>query len=261
MSVSKIASIIAKKRAADIAKKKVAKVPAGQARAVAREQVRGSGNTGRKINKRTGLTPEERSRLAKKSPVSKQQGRPRNPEDVRRGRSIAEYEMRMRLGNPPKAKPSKPAKREVFLTRGKSIAKRSEVEEVMQKRLQKQAKIKRAEKKFKDMTPEEKRILMIRAQVKRAQRDENAGRTKYGMDITPRKQLDDKVIERAKELTAQEKNAIARKQALEFAQRRESDRRAAEGLRARDKMIKNKMKNMTPDQKRRYINYLKESGW
>lgn len=261
MAVSKIAKIIAKKRAADIAKKKVAKIPAGQARAVAREQVRGSGKTSRKINKRTGLTPEEKNTLTKKFPISKRQGRPRNPEDIRRGESISKYEMRMRLGNPPKAKPSKPTKKEVFLTRGKTIAKRSEVEEVMQKRLQKQIRIERAEEKFKKMTPEQKRTLMARAQVKRAQRDEAAGRTKYGIDVKPREQLDDKVIERAKQLTAQEKNAIARKQAFEFAQRKESDRRAAEGLRERNKMIRNKIKNMTPDQKRRYINYLKESGW
>ena len=64
-----------------------------------------------------------------------------------------------------------------------------------------------------------------------------------------------------KELTAQEKNNIARKEAIEFGQRRESDKRAIEGLKARDKMVKNKMKNMTPDQKRRYVNYLRESGW
>ena len=111
------------------------------------------------------------------------------------------------------------------------------------------------------MTPEQKRTLMARAQVKRAQREENAGKTKYGMDVKPRQQLDEKVIERAKELTTQERNEIARKQAIEFGQRRESDKRAAEGLRARDKMIRDKMKNMTPDQKRRYVNYLKESGW
>ena len=45
---SKIAKAI---RAAQAAKKKVAKIPAGQASKVAREQVRGSGNTSRKINK------------------------------------------------------------------------------------------------------------------------------------------------------------------------------------------------------------------
>ncbi len=261
MAISKIASIIIKKRAADIAKKKVAKIPAGQARAVAREQVRGGGRTSRKINKRTGLTPEEKSTLTKKFPISKEQGRPRNPEDIKRGRGISKYEMRMKLGNPPKPKATKPAKKEVFLTRGKNIAKRSEVEEVVQKRLQKQARIERAEAKFKKMTPEEKRTLMARAQVKRAQREESAGKTKYGMDVKPRQQLDDKVIERAKELTAQEKNEIARKQAIEFGQRREADRRAAEGLKTRNKNIKDKMKKMTPEQKRRYVNYLRESGW
>jgi len=255
------AAIQAAKRVAEIERKKRAKIPAREARAVAREQMRGSGNTGRKINKRTGLTPEEKNTLTKKSPVSKRQGRPRNPEDVRRGRSVAEYEMRMRLSNPPKAKPSKPIKKEVFLTRGKTVAKRSEVEEVTQKRLQKQARIERAEEKFKKMTPEQKRTLMARAQVKRAQRDEAAGRTKYGMDVKPREQLDKKVVERAKELTAQERNEIARKQAFESKQRREADRRAAEGLKDRNKKIKQKMKYMTPDQKRRYINYLKESGW
>ncbi len=261
MAISKIASIIAAKRAADIAKKKIAKIPAGQARAVARQQVRSTGSTSRKINKRTGLTSEEKEKLTKKFPINKEQGRPRNPEDIKRGKNISKYEMRMKLGNPPKPKTTTPAKREVFLTRGKNIAKRSEVEEVAAKRLERQARKERAEKKFKSMTPEEKRTLMARAQVKRAQREESAGKTKYGMDVKPRQQLDDKVIERAKELTTQEKNEIARKQAIEFGQRRESDRRAIEGLKARDKKIKNKMKNMTPDQKRRYINYLKESGW
>ena len=256
---SKIARAI---RAAQAAKKKVAKIPAGQASKVAREQVRGTGNKGRKINKRTGLTPEEASTVRIKQPVTRSNfGRARNPEDIKRGKRLSEYEMRMRLGNPPKPKPIKPAKKEVFLTRGKSIAKRSEVEEVTAKRLEKQARRERTEKIFKAMTPEQKRTLMARAQVKRAQREENAGKTKYGMDVKPRQQLDDKIIERAKELTAQEKNEIARKQAIEFGQRRESDKRAAEGLRARDKMIRNKMKNMTSDQKRRYVNYLKESGW
>jgi len=256
---SKIARAI---RAAQAAKKKVAKIPASQASKVAREQVRGTGNKGRKINKRTGLTPEEASTVRIKQPVTRSNfGRARNPEDIKRGKRLSEYEMRMRLGNPPKPKPIKPAKKEVFLTRGKSIAKRSEVEEVAAKRLEKQARRERTEKIFKAMTPEQKRTLMARAQVKRAQREENAGKTKYGMDVKPRQQLDDKIIERAKELTAQEKNEIARKQAIEFGQRRESDKRAAEGLRARDKMIRNKMKNMTSDQKRRYVNYLKESGW
>ena len=255
---SKIARAI---RAAQAAKKKVAKIPAGQASKVAREQVRGSGNTSRKINKRTGLTPEEKNRLTKKFPISKQQGRPRNPEDIKRGERLSTYERRMKLSNPPSAKTTKPAKKEVFLTRGKSIAKRSEVEEVAAKRLEKQARRERTEKIFKAMTPEQKRTLMARAQVKRAQREENAGKTKYGMDVKPRQQLDEKVIERAKELTAQERNNIARKQAMEFAQRRESDKRAAEGLKARNKNIKDKMKNMTPDQKRRYVNYLRESGW
>ena len=255
---SKIAKAI---RAAQAAKKKVAKIPAGQASKVAREQVRGSGNTSRKINKRTGLTPEEKNRLTKKFPINKQQGRPRNPEDIKRGERLSTYERRMKLSNPPSAKTTKPAKKEVFLTRGKSIAKRSEVEEVAAKRLEKQARRERTEKIFKAMTPEQKRTLMARAQVKRAQREENAGKTKYGMDVKPRQQLDEKVIERAKELTAQERNNIARKEAIEFGQRRESDKRAIEGLKARDKMIKNKMKNMTPEQKRRYVNYLRESGW
>ena len=249
-------------RAAQATKKKTAKIPAGQASKVAREQVRGTGNKGRKINKRTGLTPEEASKVRIKQPVTKSNfGRARNPEDIKRGKRLSEYERRMKLGNPPKAKPTEPAKNEVFLTRGKNIDKRSEVEEVTAKRLEKQARRERTEKIFKAMTPQQKRTLMARAQVKRAQREENAGKTKYGMDVKPRQQLDEKVIERAKELTAQERNEIARKQAIEFAQRRESDKRAAEGLRARDKMIRNKMKNMTPDQKRRYVNYLKESGW
>jgi len=256
---SKIAKAI---RAAQAAKKKVAKIPAGQASKVAREQVRGTGNKGRKINKRTGLTPEEASKVRIKQPVTKSNfGRARNPEDIKRGERLSVYERRMKLSNPPKPKPTKPAKKEVFLTRGKSIAKRSEVEEVTAKRLEKQARKERTEKIFKAMTPEQKRTLMARAQVKRAQREENAGKTKYGMDVKPRQQLDEKVIERAKELTAQERNEIARKQAIEFAQRRESDKRAAEGLKARNKNIADKMKNMTPDQRRRFVNYLRESGW
>jgi hypothetical protein len=256
---SKIAKAI---RAAQAAKKKVAKIPAGQASKVAREQVRGTGNKGRKINKRTGLTPEEASTVRIKQPVTKSNfGRARNPEDIKRGERLSEYERRMKLSNPPKPKTTKPAKKEVFLTRGKNIAKRSEVEEVTAKRLEKQARRERTEKIFKAMTPQQKRTLMARAQVKRAQREENAGITKYGMDVKPRQQLDEKVIERAKELTAQEKNNIARKEAIEFGQRRESDRRATEGLKARNKNIADKMKNMTPDQKRRFVNYLRESGW
>ena len=223
------ARIIAAKRAKDIAIKKIAKVSAREARAVAREAVRGTGRA-RQVPKKTGMSRYEQKMLYKRQPYYKSTGRPRNPEDVRRGRSIAEQEMRKKLSNPPKAKPAKPAKKEVFLTRGKNIAKRSEVEEVAQKRLQKQAKMKRAEEKFKKMTPEEKRTLMARAQVKRAQREEAAGKTKYGMDIKPRKQLDDKVVERAKELTARERIELSRKRALEFAQRREADRRVEEGL-------------------------------
>jgi len=248
-------------RAAQAAKKKVAKIPAGQASKVAREQVRGSGNTSRKINKRTGLTPEERNRLTQKFPINKQQGRPRNPEDIKRGERLSAYEMRMRLGNPPRPKATKPAKKEVFLTRGKNIAKRSEVEEVAAKRLEKQVRKEKLAGMLKKMDPADRKRLEARVQVKRAMRDEAAGKTKYGMDIKPRQQLDEKVIERVKELTAQEKNNIARKEAIEFGQRREADKRAAEGLKARNKNIADKMKNMTPDQKRRFVNYLRESGW
>jgi hypothetical protein len=255
---SKIAKAI---RAAQAAKKKVAKIPAGQASKVAREQVRGSSNTSRKINKRTGLTPEERNRLTQKFPINKQQGRPRNPEDIKRGERLSAYEMRMRLSNPPKAKTTKPTKKEVFLTRGKNIAKRSEVEEVAAKRLAKQARIEKLTGMLKKMDPADRKRLETRVQVKRAMRDEAAGKTKYGMDIKPRQQLDEKVIERVKELTAQEKNNIARKEAIEFGQRREADKRAAEGLKARNKNIADKMKNMTPDQKRKFVNYLRESGW
>ena len=75
-------------RAAQEAKKKVAKIPAGQASKVAREQVRGTGNKGRKINKRTGLTPEEASRSRIKQPVSRSNfGRARNPEDIKHARN------------------------------------------------------------------------------------------------------------------------------------------------------------------------------
>lgn len=230
------ARIIAAKRAKDIAIKKVAKVSAREARAVAREQMRSTSKARPVFQKRTtGLSKYEQQMVQKKQPITRWTskeltGRKRSPEDIRRGRSIAEQEMRKKLSNPPKAKPAKPAKKEVFLTRGKNIAKRSEVEEVAQKRLQKQAKMKRAEEKFKKMTPEEKRTLMARAQVKRAQREEAAGKTKYGMDIKPRKELDDKVVERAKELTARERIELSRKRALEFEQRREADRRVEEGL-------------------------------
>jgi len=257
---SKIAKAI---RAAQAAKKKVAKIPAGQARKVAREQVRGSGNTSRKINKRTGLTPEEASTVRIKQPVTKSNfGRARNIEDIKRGKRLSEYERRMKLSNPPKPKATKPAKKEVFLTRGKSIAKRSEVEEVAAKRLEKQARKEKLAGMLKKMDPADRKRFEARVQIKRAQREESAGKTKYGMDVkSPRERLDEQVVERAKELSFQERNEIARKQAMEFAQRREADRRAAEGLKARNKNIANKMKNMTPDQKRRYLNYLKESGW
>jgi len=54
MAVSKIASIIAKKRLADIAKKKVAKIPRGEAREVAREARKSIG--GMSALKRSGGT-------------------------------------------------------------------------------------------------------------------------------------------------------------------------------------------------------------
>ena len=228
------ARIIAKKRAMDIAKKKVAKVSTKEARAVAREAVRGTGRA-RQVPKKTGMSRYEQQMVQKRQPITRWTsqeltGRKRSPEDIRRGRSIAEQEMRKKLSNPPKAKPAKPAKKEVFLTRGKNIAKRSEVEEVAQKRLERLARKEKAEKILKAMSPEQKRKYMARAQVKRAQREEAAGKTKYGMDVKPRRELDDKVVERAKELTARERIELSRKRALEFAQRREADRRVEEGL-------------------------------
>jgi len=234
MAVSKIAKIIAKKRAADIAKKKVAKIPAGQARKVAKEEMRGSRSTGRKISKRTGLSQYEKSMVQQKFPVERRErGRSIKPKDVIFGRVVAKEEMRRGLSNPP-------------TSRGTSKQERRQKLEGM----------------LKKMDPADRKRFEARAQVKRAMREEAAGKTKYGMDIkSPRERMDEKVVERAKELTAQERNEISKKQALEFAQRKESDRRAAEGLKARDKMIRNKMKNMSPDQKRRYLNYLKESGW
>jgi single-stranded DNA-specific DHH superfamily exonuclease len=93
------------------------------------------------------------------------------------------------------------------------------------------------------MDPADRKRIEARVQIKRAQRDENAGLTKFGMDVKPRKQLDDRVVERAKELTAQERNEIARKQAMEFGQRRESDRRIQEALKEiarREKMQRGK---------------------
>ena len=262
MAVVKIASIIAKKRAADIAKKKVAKVSKFQAREVAIEQMRGSRSTGRKISKRSGLSKYEKSMVQKKFPIErKERGRSIKPKDVIFGRVVAKEEMRRGLSNPPTSRGT--SKRSpVQLTRGSSIAKRSEVEEVAAKRLAKQERRQKLEGMLKKMDPADRKRFEARAQVKRAMREEAAGKTKYGMDIkSPRERMDEKVVERAKELTAQERNEISKKQALEFAQRREADRRAAEGLKARDKMIKNKMANMSPDQKRKYLNYLKKSGW
>jgi len=264
MPVAKIASIIAKKRAADIAKKKVAKIPAGQARKVAKEQMKNAGKRpGRKISKRTGLSEFEKAMTQKRFPIEKtERGRSVKPKDVIFGRVVAKEEMRRRLSNPPPAKRGTSKRNPVQLTRGSSIAKRSEVEEVAAKRLAKQERIQKLEGMLKKMDPADRKRFEARVQVKRAQREESAGKTKYGMDVkSPRERLDEQVVERAKELSFQERNEIAKKQALEFAQRRESDRRAAEGLKARDKMIRNKMKNMSPDQKRKYVNYLRESGW
>lgn len=257
---SKIAKAI---RAAQAAKKKIAKVSAGQARSVAKEQMKNAGKRpGRKINKRTGLTPEEASTSRIKQPVKKSNfGRGRSPEDVIRGRIISREQIRKSFAKPP-AKRGTSRRGPVQVTRGPSIAKRSEVEEVMSKRLQKQVRREKAAEMLKKMDPADRKRFEARAQVKRAMREEAAGKTKYGMDIkSPRERLDERVIERVKELTAQEKNAIARKEAIEFGQRREADRRAAEGLKARDKNIRDRMKKMSPEQKRKYLNYLKESGW
>ena len=104
MAVSKIALIIAKKRAADIAKKKVAKVPVKEARAVAREQMKNVGKKpGRKISKRTGLSQYEKKMLEKKFPIERREfGRSRKPEDVRRGRAIEKEQLRKSLQPPAK---------------------------------------------------------------------------------------------------------------------------------------------------------------
>jgi hypothetical protein len=233
MPVAKIASIIAKKRAADIAKKKVAKVPAGQARKVAKEEMKNAGKRpGRKISKRTGLSEFEKAMTQKRFPVEKREfGRSIKPKDVIFGRVVAKEEMRKKLATPPSAKRSTSKRSPVQLTRGGSIAKRSEVEEVAAKRLAKQERNQKLEYMLKKMDPADRKRLEARAQIKRAQRDEAAGKTKYGMDIkSPRERLDEQVVERAKELTVQERNEIARKQAMEFAQRRESDKRVQEAL-------------------------------
>jgi hypothetical protein len=104
MPVAKIASIIAKKRAADIAKKKVAKVSASQASKVAREQMKNVGKKpGRKISKRTGLSQYEKEMVQKKFPVERREfGRARKPEDVRRGRAIEKEQLRKSLQPPTK---------------------------------------------------------------------------------------------------------------------------------------------------------------
>ena len=104
MAVAKIASIIAKKRAADIAKKKVVKVSASQASKVAREQMKNVGKKpGRKISKRTGLSQYEKEMVQKKFPVERREfGRARKPEDVRRGRAIEKEQLRKSLQPPAK---------------------------------------------------------------------------------------------------------------------------------------------------------------
>lgn len=104
MAVSKIALIIAKKRAADIAKKKLAKVPASQASKVAREQMKNVGKKpGRKISKRTGLSQYEKKMLEKKFPIERREfGRSRKPEDIRRGRAIEKEQLRKSLQPPAK---------------------------------------------------------------------------------------------------------------------------------------------------------------
>ena len=261
-AASKIAKIIAKKRAEDIAKKKVAKIPPREAKKVAVEQMRGGRNTNRKISKRTGLSPEERKEVSVKHSIKKIEfTRPRNPKDVRYGRVVAKEQARKSLANPPKPKPSKKSTKQVFLTRGPKIAKRSEVEEVTKRRVQKQERKDRLQIAFKKLSPEQQRSLMARAEVKRAMKRESTGQTKYGIDIKPREQLDNKVIQRTRELTNQEKNEIARKEAIEFGQRREAERRVDEGLKARNRNISEKLKNMNPDQKRRYLNSLRERGW
>lgn len=232
MPVAKIASIIAKKRAADIAKKKVAKVPAGQARKVAKEEMKNAGKRpGRKISKRTGLSEFEKAMTQKRFPIEKKElGRSIKPKDVVFGRVVAKEEMRKKLATPP-AKRSTSKRSPVQLTRGPSIAKRSEVEEVAAKRLAKQERRQKLEGMLKKMDPADRKRFEARVQIKRAQREESAGKTKYGMDVkSPRERLDEQVVERAKELSFQERNEIARKQAMEFAQRRESDKRVQEAL-------------------------------
>jgi hypothetical protein len=231
-------------RAAEAAKKKVAKIPAGQARFVAKEEMKNIGKRpGRKVPKTTGLSRNEKSILEKRLSVEKRErGRSVKPKDVIFGRVIAKEEMRKKLAASP-AKKGTSKRAPVQLTRGKSIAKRSEVEEVMAKRMTKEQRRNKLESMLKKMDPADRKRIEARVQIKRAQRDENAGLTKFGMDVKPRKQLDDKVVERAKELTAQERNEIARKQAMEFGQRRESDRRIQEALKEiarREKMQRGK---------------------
>ena len=202
MPVSKISLELAKRLAKAAAEGRLSKkIPKKDVREITREMSRRPNSSGRpatgvdKQKVRTALSKREEAQTKIVQPYQKTKTQP-SAKERRLGNIIAREEQRKSLAKPPAKKNTAQPKKEVFLTRGKNIAKRSEVEEVAQKRLQKQAKMERAEKKFKKMTPEEKRTLMARVQVKRAQREEAAGKTKYGMDVKPRRELDDKVVER-----------------------------------------------------------------
>ena len=147
------------------------------------------------------------------------------------GNIIAREEQRKSLAKPPAKKDTAQPKKEVFLTRGKTVASRSDVEEVTAKRLAKEAAKKKQLEILKKLTPEQLRQVQAKGLMKAADIRERSGQTKFGMDVKkPRELLDEKVIARAEELTTQEKNEIARKQAIEAGQRREADRRVNEGL-------------------------------
>lgn len=211
------------------------KITNSEAREMAREELRKRAIRNRPLIKQSGLSASEKTQLQKRLPVTGLEGRRRKPEDVVRGRVIAREEMRKKLANPPAAKPVKKQPSQVFLTRGPRIASRQDVEEILKKVQQKQAEREKFNAAVKKLSPEEKQALYKKAQtkalIKKAVKDEQAGKSKYGMDVkTPREQLDERVLERAKELTAKEKIELSRKRSFEIEQGNIADRRVAEAL-------------------------------
>ena len=238
MPVSKISLELAKRLAKAAAEGRLSKkIPKKDVREITREMSRRPNSSGRpatgvdKQKVRTALTKREEAELKVENPVEKIKSRP-SAKERRLGNIIAREEQRKSLAKPPAKKSTAQPKKEVFLTRGKTVASRSDVEEVTAKRLAREAAKKKQAEILKKLTPEQLRQVQARGLAKAADRRERSGQTKFGMDVKkPRELLDEKVIARAKELTAQEKNEIARKQAVEAGQRTEADRRVNEGLR------------------------------